>query len=272
MGREVPRRPSVHRQLGHAPLHAAAPLERPRSGYRPAVLRGGERIRLGQGRPDHPFFRAPRRAGRLVRGGGYGEGLLASLAQTRAELARGDLRALYLGWLLCAQNGEFEDEEEEPRVPPGLGALSAPLQSLIEFLAIDPHLVHVAAEASRPLAETVPPQAELTRWIESLPDAAKNRYLLRLLEEPQMQLAGELLRSFRSREGSTAGRPETAAPRTVGMLLEAAKAYAEEQRRLEAVRAERERQRREQEEAKARRRTWTPWRGKRKASGGEWTS
>jgi hypothetical protein len=34
-----------------------------------------------------------------------GEGQLSSLISARAELARGDLRCLYLGWLLCAQNG-----------------------------------------------------------------------------------------------------------------------------------------------------------------------
>jgi len=33
-----------------------------------------------------------------------GEGQLSSLIGVRAELARGDRRALYLGWLLCAQS------------------------------------------------------------------------------------------------------------------------------------------------------------------------
>ena len=36
------------------------------------------------------------------------EGLLASLISVRSELARGDLQALYLGWLLCAQSGELD--------------------------------------------------------------------------------------------------------------------------------------------------------------------
>jgi hypothetical protein len=37
-----------------------------------------------------------------------GEGWLSSLISVRAELARGDLRSLYLGWLLCAQSGELD--------------------------------------------------------------------------------------------------------------------------------------------------------------------
>src|SRR5215831_11617066 len=49
-----------------------------------------------------------------------GEGQLSSLISVRSELARGDLRALYLGWLLCAQNGELDDDEIEPAAPAGL--------------------------------------------------------------------------------------------------------------------------------------------------------
>ena len=62
-----------------------------------------------------------------------GEGLLSSLISVRAEIARGDLRGLYLGWLLCVQNGELDEEDVEPPVPPGLGQLSASLESLVEF-------------------------------------------------------------------------------------------------------------------------------------------
>ena len=36
-----------------------------------------------------------------------GDGQLSSLISVRAELGRGDLRALYLGWLLCAQSGDL---------------------------------------------------------------------------------------------------------------------------------------------------------------------
>ena len=43
-----------------------------------------------------------------------GEGQLASLISVRSELARGDHRALYLGWLLNAQHSDLDDEEVEP--------------------------------------------------------------------------------------------------------------------------------------------------------------
>jgi hypothetical protein len=48
------------------------------------------------------------------------EGLLASIISVRSELARGDLRALYIGWLLRAQSGELEPVDLSPPVPPVL--------------------------------------------------------------------------------------------------------------------------------------------------------
>ena len=66
-----------------------------------------------------------------------GTGWMGSLMSLRSELLHGDIRCLYLGWLLCAQNEEFAEDELEPAVPAGLGELSAPLHSLIEFLGID---------------------------------------------------------------------------------------------------------------------------------------
>jgi hypothetical protein len=77
-----------------------------------------------------------------------GEGQLSSLISVRSELVRGDLRALYLGWLLRAQAGEFDDNDVEPPVPPGLGQLSASLGNLAEFLRIDRDLLYVATANS----------------------------------------------------------------------------------------------------------------------------
>ena len=85
-----------------------------------------------------------------------GDGILASLVTVRAELARGDRRALYLGWLRRAQAEDLDDADEEPEVPAGLRELSAALASLTAFLRLDGDLLHVAAEASAPLSASVP--------------------------------------------------------------------------------------------------------------------
>lgn len=43
-----------------------------------------------------------------------GEGLLSSLLPLRNDIAAGDLRCLYLGWLMSVQHGEADDDEIEP--------------------------------------------------------------------------------------------------------------------------------------------------------------
>lgn len=57
-----------------------------------------------------------------------GEGWLASIIRVRADMAAGDLRALYLGWLLCVQAGELADDDVEPPMP-----ANAPMRSISAF-------------------------------------------------------------------------------------------------------------------------------------------
>jgi hypothetical protein len=108
-----------------------------------------------------------------------GAGRLSSLISVRAELARGDLRALYLGWLLCLQNGELDDDEIEPPVPAGLGHLSASLGSLVEFLRISPDLVAAAATASLLVVSEEPKAAEVHAWVAKLSRAKKDELIRR---------------------------------------------------------------------------------------------
>jgi len=67
----------------------------------------------------------------------YGEESLGSIIPARAELATGDLRLLYLAWLLSVESGELADDDAEPPIPPGMAALNAPLRSLADFLRLD---------------------------------------------------------------------------------------------------------------------------------------
>jgi len=79
------------------------------------------------------------------------DGQLAVMVQVRSELAAGDLRLLYLAWLLALESDEVEFEETEPPVPAGLGNLSAGLQAIVDFLQIDENLI-AAAAGSAPAA------------------------------------------------------------------------------------------------------------------------
>ncbi|MGH7822520.1 MAG: hypothetical protein ACREQ9_22390 [Candidatus Binatia bacterium] len=187
-------------------------------------------------------------------GGGWveGEGRLASLVPARAELARGDLRALYLGWLLCAQSGDLDDDDVEPPVPAGLTKLSASLESLVEFLRIDMDLLRVAAAASPPLADGEPNPADVRRWLAGLSVAEKDDVLARLIVENDGVLVHEFVQRMR-REGASEREPsETARRRTVTELLRDAEKAGEERRRIAAEKAARERARRERETAIAR--------------------
>jgi len=125
-----------------------------------------------------------------------GEGHLSSLISVRAELARGDMRCLYLGWLLCAQSGELDDEEVEPPVPPGLGQLSASLESLVEFLRIDTDLLFMAALASRPIVDAREKAQEIRKWVANLQADEKDDVLTRLMAGKDLSPATELFRRF----------------------------------------------------------------------------
>ncbi len=180
-----------------------------------------------------------------------GEGWLSSFVSVRAELARGDLRALYLGWLLCAQHGEVDDGALEPPIPRGLAQLNASLEGLIEFLRIDHDLVAAGATASEPLAKAEPKHEKITQWLAKLPGEAKDNLLARLMAW-ETALAYELVQRMRREDGGDDGADEGSKRRTAGELLRHAEHRAAQRRRAEAERAAREQARREREAAAAR--------------------
>jgi len=182
-----------------------------------------------------------------------GEGELASLISVRAELARGDHRALYLGWLLDAQSGGLDDDEIEPPVPAGLRQLSASLESLADFLRIDTNLLDAAAAASAPLADNEPKPAEVRQWLPRLPVSEKDALLVRLIADNNGLLARELLQKVKRDRGAEQGASTAASKtRTVGELLRQAEKAAEERRRIAAKKAAQDKARREREAAIAR--------------------
>jgi hypothetical protein len=176
-----------------------------------------------------------------------GPGHLAALLPVRSEVAGADLRALYLGWLLCAQNGDLADADEEPPCPPGLRALSAPLEAMIDFLRIDRDLVDAAAAGN---ADTgVAPRREIERWAAALPEEDRTALLVRLVEGGDPHLRSEMVRRFRASRGSGSG---AGPPRTAGQLLAEAERRRTERERAETEQAARERARRERAAAEAR--------------------
>jgi hypothetical protein len=195
-----------------------------------------------------------------------GTGCMGSLIFLRADLLRGDFRALYLGWLFCVQNGDFSDEVLEPPVPAGLGELSAPCDSLIEFLGIDEDLVEVAGSASESL-KAAPSRKEFASWIRGLPEKEKDGLLVVALTEMDERWRIELLRRF-EHQNVSASDHGLVDRRTVADLLAASHARAEERKRkLNAQRRHRERRQRKKQTGHS---SWTNWQSAKNRSGNRW--
>ena len=151
-----------------------------------------------------------------------GDGLLATLVSLRADLINGDLRALYLAWLLGVQNGAVDDDQLEPPVPAGLAELTGPLAALVEFLRIDESLVAAAAQHSAPPGKTKLAKSAVAKWVRGLPVKDKDQLLTRIVTEDAQSVALELRRDMQA-----AGNPRVSAAvgerRSVGTLLRAAR-------------------------------------------------
>ena len=180
-----------------------------------------------------------------------GSGWLASLAPLRGELMQGDLRCLYLGWLLCVREGLVDGDAREPAVPSGLATLSGPLAAFAEFMRLDEDLLAVAAEASGDERSELPRQ-EVAARVRALPEAEKTALLLRFIDGGDPHLAVELRRRFAGAEADGAPAGGATGRRTAAELLAAAEARAEERRVRAARREAKERARREREQAAAR--------------------
>ncbi|MDI3290723.1 hypothetical protein [Polyangium sp. 15x6] len=181
-----------------------------------------------------------------------GEGILSSLIAIRAELARGDRRALYLGWLLAVQADELDVDEPEPPVPPGLGQLSASLEALVEFLRIEPDLLRVAAEASAQVSTLSPARKELMAWLTTLPPVDKDTWLARLFAEDTLSVSAELHRRFVQDHDPV--QPSLAPPprRTIGEIRRIAERHAAERRQNAEREAAAEVDRRQRQAARER--------------------
>ena len=161
------------------------------------------------------------------------DGQLAVMTQARSELAAGDLRLLYLAWLLALQSDEVDFEETEPPVPAGLGELSAGLQAIVDFFAIDEDLIAVAAATSPAITEP----AGLAEWIAARPAEEKDELLTRTAAGEGAQVQALLQRRFRAAGDSppaTPGRTAAELWETAADLKDA-RVEAQKRRRAEDV-------------------------------------
>ncbi|MEU4375160.1 hypothetical protein [Pseudonocardia alni] len=185
---------------------------------------------------------------------------LAGLVGVRAELASGDLRPLYLGWLAAQgtwdrDEGAFDvDNEEvlEPAVPAGLSTLTASQRALADFLRLDPDLLTVAAKASAPSSDARLTGRRLASWVARLPSSEKDRLLVLVARGESLVAQSELRRQLSASDPAVGDeRPR----RTVAELLDATHLVRQDKhRRAEAAHAAEEAERRHKREAARERR------------------
>ena len=186
-----------------------------------------------------------------------GEGVLSSVLPVRAEILAGDLRALYLMWLLEVGHEAVDTEEVEPPVPDGLATLTGSQTALAEFLRIDPDLLAEAASGSA--SRRPAPGPGIEDWVAHLAADERDELLVGLLRGDDPHLRATTLRRM---SGPAA---EGGARRTAGQLLDAADARRDARTRAERQRREREAAERARLAAKARRESM-----EKLAAEGEW--
>lgn len=175
---------------------------------------------------------------------------LSTFLSLRADIGRGDLRCLYLGWLSGVQYDECDEEQLEPPVPPGLQSLSPTLIELATFLRINPDLIQAAAAASSSPKDMTPQSKDLRLWLSTLSPGEKESMLEKILDSSLMGDQTTALfhinrftQAWQSLRKNQPGKPKQ---RTVGQLLEKAEIVRQRRVQLEteqaaAALAERER-------------------------------
>ncbi|MBF0417803.1 MAG: hypothetical protein HQL86_06100 [Magnetococcales bacterium] len=174
-----------------------------------------------------------------------GQGRLAALAPVRESLMRGDLRLLYLGWLLAAQEDVLEEDTLEPDPPPGLGQLNGPMLAFADFIGIDRDLVEAAGEGIEEAAQHSLSREKIVTAIGKLAEQERCDFLCRLALQEESNLALELLHRLENIVGKNRGKQQPGR-RTVGELFARAEAIRDTRQRIEKERQAAEQARREQ--------------------------
>jgi len=105
-----------------------------------------------------------------------GSGWMRRLLPLRDELLRGDLRALYLGWL--AGVSSLPDNALEPEIPPGLADLTPAQKALVEFLEIDPDWLQAACAGSPEIAASgADEKKHMASWLKTWTPAGMKEVL-----------------------------------------------------------------------------------------------
>ncbi len=179
-----------------------------------------------------------------------GSGWLAALAPLRADLLSGDLRVLYLAWLIGVQWDIVPGDEVEPL--PGIGKMNGGLEAFADFFRIDPDLLQAASESGA-VSETPELSPETFRAaLDSVADEEKTSWLYRLVQG-DLRVAAEVKRRAEKILSPSGDSSIKTGLRTVSDLRSRASEIRKAREDSEARRREEERLRDERLEEEKRR-------------------
>jgi hypothetical protein len=148
--------------------------------------------------------------------------ILDRLVPLRAEILEGDLRPLYLAHLAVRSDGNHDPEETtEGPVPAGLGDLTASQRALAELYGLSDALIAATAEGNSGQAVQEDLRSVQARWLQGLPQATKDAWLLEWLADAHASARRDMLAEFRQSR-PTAAWPTVRRDRTIAELETAA--------------------------------------------------
>ena len=146
------------------------------------------------------------------------DSMINRIAPAREMLLRGDLRPLYLFWLVVCE----DDDRAEPPVPPGLmgildGTADDCLLAIADFLQIPHELLEAASKCSPQISQSFDVSAAIGTWVRKQSKPSLVDVTEQLLNDPATR--NRLVRQIRKEAGGTK-QPTNESGRTVGDLVE----------------------------------------------------
>lgn len=169
-------------------------------------------------------------------------GWLAKLAQLRTALLEGDLRVLYLVWLMAVEAELAAPGETEPL--PGLGPMTPELEAFASFFAIDRDLIAAATERDAEPGSADAAAADAI--IAAMTNQEKTGFLSRIFDGDALAV-NDLRRFVRARMPAAAPM----APRRAGDLCARADEIRQAREQAEAAELLADQRRRDQQARRA---------------------
>jgi hypothetical protein len=172
-------------------------------------------------------------------------GLMGSLSPIRTEIAGGDLRPLFLGWLSGLYFGEEGSDNPVPPIPEGLNDLTPAQTRLAEYLRVDEDILMAAANHSAPKQ---PPVMSLPAWVVALPPDQKNDFIEAVMSGSDPAAVNHMRRRYQL-ESAPPENESKGGTLTVGQVLLEARTIQKDREEQERAKRKRDAERRARQAA-----------------------